>query len=277
MSTSTTTRARGFAWGLGLCLVMGVGLGACFNPPSDASATGPDLGCELGTFGCPCTGAGACGTGLQCQADVCVDETDPTGTSSATGIATTTPDETSADGSGNSTGPGDTTLALDGTSSGDGTTGDATTSDGTTGDPSTSGGSSSTGVPPEPAMETVNFPTAADPRTITAGTLPWNVGDFFEGMRNTTVPSVSQLDVHVVIVSNGLTACGFQEAEVSLNGIALGTFVVAQGTAVIDQSFGVPGVVGPNYTIRYETVATVEGGCGAAGYDENTSTVTLWE
>jgi hypothetical protein len=53
---------------------------------------------------------------------------------------------------------------------------------------------------------------------------------------------------------------------------------VAQGTVVIDQSFPVvPAVVGPSYTIRYQTIATVEGGCGAAGYDEVSSTVTLWE
>jgi hypothetical protein len=124
----------------------------------------------------------------------------------------------------------------------------------------------------------VDFPTAADPRfTATGVDLPWNAGDWFEGVRMTTVPSIGQLDIHLEIVNNGLTPCGFQEAEVSINGVALGTFTVVQNDTVIDQSFPVvPAIAGPVYTIRYEITATVAGGCGAAGYDEVGSTVTFY-
>jgi hypothetical protein len=253
---------------------LGVGAGACFNPPKDTQLTSGGLGCPPGTLDCPCD-MGACVEGLQCVDAVCVFG-DPTGTSGATGMTTTGPGDGSADDTSGSTAPGETTVALDDTTTGDSTTGDATTEGSTTGDATTDPGTS-TGMPPEPAMETVNFPTAVDPRFFASGSLPWNAGDWIEGVRDTVVPSVSQLDVHIPIVNNGLTACGFQEAEVLLNGVSLGSFVVAQGTAVIDQSFPAPVVVGPQYTIRYQTVATVAGGCGSAGYDEVSSTVTLWE
>jgi hypothetical protein len=269
------TRTR--AWGLGFLVGVGMAVGACFNPPIDTQLTTSGLGCMPGTRDCPCVEPAACDPGLTCVDAVCVDD-DPTGTSGATGMVTTGPGDASVDDTSSSTAPpGETTLALDDTTTGGATTGDATTGDATTGDASTGPGSSSTGMPPEPAMETVNFPTAADPRFFASGSLPWNAGDWIEGVRDTIVPSVSQLDVHIPIVSNGLTDCGFQEADVILNGVTLGSFVVAQGTAVIDQSFPAPAVVGPQYTIRYQTTATVAGGCGSAGYDETLSTVTLWE
>jgi hypothetical protein len=68
-----------------------------------------------------------------------------------------------------------------------------------------------------------------------------------------------------------------QEAEVSINGTAIGTFTVLQGDTAIDQSYPVaPSIGGPAYTIRYETTTTVQGGCGAAGYDQVGSTVTFY-
>lgn len=125
--------------------------------------------------------------------------------------------------------------------------------------------------------EVVDFPTPADPSSIALGSNPWNAGDWYEGVRMTTVPSIGQIDIHLEIVNNGLTPCGFQEAEVSINGIALGTFTVVQNDTVIDQSFPVvPAIAGPAYTIRYETTTTVAGGCGSAGYDEVGSTVTFF-
>jgi len=128
-----------------------------------------------------------------------------------------------------------------------------------------------------PGLEVVDFPLAADPRfTATGVDLPWNAGDWFEGVRMTSIPSIGQIDIHLEIVNNGLTPCGMQEAEVSINGVALGTFTVLQGTTAIDQSYPiVPSIDGPAYTIRYETTTTVAGGCGAAGYDQVGSTVTF--
>jgi hypothetical protein len=124
--------------------------------------------------------------------------------------------------------------------------------------------------------ETVDFPVAADPRSIQSGTLPWHAGDWFEGVRATGIASLGQLDIHLVIVNNGLTACGSQPAQVTVNGQVVGSFTVMQGTAVIDMSYpAVPAIAGPVYTVRYQTTATVASGCGAAGYAEVGSTVTF--
>jgi len=124
--------------------------------------------------------------------------------------------------------------------------------------------------------ETVPFPSAGDPTFNMAGTLPWNQGDWVEGVRATAIPSIGQFGIHVDIITNGLSACGVQEAEVSVNGTPVGLFQIVQGTVSIDESYVVaPPIVGPNYTIRYETTASVAPGCGAAGYNEMTSTVTF--
>lgn len=124
--------------------------------------------------------------------------------------------------------------------------------------------------------EVVSFPTAIDSRFTAAGTLPWNGGDWFEGVRDTGIPSTNAVDVHLVVVSNGLSDCGFQTSEVSINDVSLGTFTIMQGTTVIDASFpSAVSIPGPQYTIRYETTMTVAGGCGAAGFDETSSTVTF--
>ncbi len=124
--------------------------------------------------------------------------------------------------------------------------------------------------------ETHPFPTAADPSMFMSGSLPWNGGDYYEGVRMTMLPLLSSVDIHIDVVTNGLTACGFQNAEVILNGVVVGDFTIMQGTVAIDQSYPVPmAVMGPTYTVRYETTASVASGCGAAGYDLNTSTITF--
>ncbi|MEX1362974.1 MAG: hypothetical protein AB1Z98_07600 [Nannocystaceae bacterium] len=132
------------------------------------------------------------------------------------------------------------------------------------------------GYTPPVVAETLDFPSPGDASVVMFGTLPWNAGDYYEGVRNTGVPSISSLDVHVEIVSNGLSACGFQTADVIVNGVTVGDFTITQGTAVIDQTYMIPmPIAGPNYTVRYQTVATVASGCGAAGYSDSSSTVTF--
>ena len=125
--------------------------------------------------------------------------------------------------------------------------------------------------------EEVNFPIATDSSFTSAGGPPWNDGDFYQGDRNTGIPSFDRVDIHLALVSNSLSACGVQSAQVSINGTAVGTFSVTQGNTVIDASFPVaPSIVGPSYTIRYETTATVAQGCGSAGYATSGSTVTFF-
>ncbi|MEM7155334.1 MAG: hypothetical protein AAF799_20970 [Myxococcota bacterium] len=279
----TTTTKTSKAWGAWLfALSLGTAAGACFNPaggrPTDTTDT---VGCPPGTLGCPCDEAGLCIAGLVCEDGTCLDEpTEPPTSGAATGdTGATSVEPTGADSTGSAATEGDTTIGLgtDGTT-GDGGTGFGSTGLGSTGEASTGGESSSGGIPPVGVMETVDFPLAGDPRFILSGTRPWNAGDYYEGVRMTSVPSVSQLDVHLELgAENGLNDCGFQETQVSLNGVAVGTFTIAQGDVAIDQVYAAPDVAGPEYTIRYETTTTVESGCGSSGYGEVGSTVTLHE
>ena len=132
------------------------------------------------------------------------------------------------------------------------------------------------GYVPAFVPETHPFPIAGDTTNLGPGVHPWNAGDFYAGVRMTMLSSLSSVDVHIDVVDNGLSDCGFQNAEVILNGVLVGDFTLEQGTVVVDESYPVPmGVVGPDYTVRYETTMTVESGCGAAGYSQATSTITF--
>lgn len=120
------------------------------------------------------------------------------------------------------------------------------------------------------------FPSAGDTSFFMSGSLPWNDGDFFEGVRMTALPGVDAVDVHVDVITNGLSECGFQTADVIIDGITVGDFTIEQGTVAIDQSYPLPMEIGgPAITIRYETTTTVASGCGAAGYSQMTSTITF--
>ena len=263
-----------------LALTLGAVVGACFNPAAGRLSDGSgSVGCPPGTLGCPCDEAGLCIAGLVCEEGTCLDEptvdtTTGVATSGMASSGTTMIDPSGVDSSGTGS-DGGTTLGLDT----GGSTGAGSTGFGSTGEASTGGESSSGGIPPVMVMETVDFPLATDPRLFQIGTRPWNAGDYVEGVRMTSVPTVSQLDIHIEfpVGFNGLSDCGFQEAQVMLNGNVLGTFTVAMGDMTIDQTYAAPNVPGPAYTIRYETTTTVESGCGSAGYGEVGSTVTLYE
>jgi len=130
--------------------------------------------------------------------------------------------------------------------------------------------------PPFAMPEVHDFPIAGDTMMTMFGDVPWNAGDYYEGVRATILASISSVDIHIDVVSNGLSACGFQNADVIINGNTVGNFVIQQGTVAIDESYPIPmPIAGPMYTVRYETTATVESGCGAAGYSVTTSTITF--
>ena len=132
------------------------------------------------------------------------------------------------------------------------------------------------GYQPPLAPEVHAFPVGADTSVITSGSLPWNIGDYYQGTRNTLLPGINSVDVHIDVETNGLSACGFQNAEVTINGMLAGDFTIQQGTVAIDETFMLPMEAnGPVITVRYETTATVAGGCGAAGYSLTSSTITF--
>jgi hypothetical protein len=131
-------------------------------------------------------------------------------------------------------------------------------------------------ITPATVTVTVDFPTASDPRYTAAGTRFWNLGDYVYGTRATSLGTIWQATMHLVVPAgeNGLT-CDNQDMRMMINGVEVGRFSITPGASAVDRTFGFSTLAGPNYTLRYETVRTVNGGCGSAGIGNTGGTVTL--
>jgi len=221
-----------------------VALGCVATPVADGSACDDGDGC---TSGDGCT-AGACagsprdcsGLADACNAGVC---------DAATGACQATP-------------------VTAGTACDDAnacTSGDACNAGSCAGTPITTGAC---------AGATVTFPSAGDTRVASAGLYFWRSGDYVEGSRSTSLPSTSSAEISLVILPNSLT-CDSQDVELRVNGTSVGSFSISSTDTTITRSFSFPSIAGPNYTLRYQTVRAVGGGCGSAGYADDVSTVTL--
>lgn len=126
------------------------------------------------------------------------------------------------------------------------------------------------------APATFVFPAAGDTRFSMFGTAFWNAGDFVQGSRTLTAPSLSSASFTLAIVSNGLS-CDTQDVRALINGTEIGRFAIRPSETSSAQSFTFAPIaaVGGAYTIRIETTRTVASGCGAAGYSDGTTTWTV--
>ncbi len=125
-----------------------------------------------------------------------------------------------------------------------------------------------------PTTTTVTFPSSSDTRVASAGLYFWRMGDYVEGTRTTTLPSLTSVSFALTLDSNGLT-CDTQDVSLSINGVTVGSFSIASGTMSVMQSFTFAAITGPSYTIRLETTRTVASGCGSAGYANDVTIFTL--
>lgn len=230
----------------------GCNMGAC-DPTTGACTMNPVADGTSCDDGDPCTSGDTCASGacggaaLDCSAftDAC-----NVGTCDASGTCVASP-------------------AADGTACDDGdpcTTGDACGGGTCSGAPVTTG----------PCAETtVDFPISSDTRFGAGGGLYfWRAGDYVEGTRSTSISSVRSVDMFLTLEFNGLT-CDTQDVELRINGVSVGSFSIASGATSVARTFSFPSIAGPTYTLRYHTVRTVASGCGAAGYSNTGSTVTL--
>ncbi len=129
------------------------------------------------------------------------------------------------------------------------------------------------GITPVVTNETVTFPAVGDTRVITAGTSPWNLGDYIQGTRTTSLSSVRSAQLNLAVDSNVLS-CDTQDMRMRINGTIVGTFSISSGATSVTPTFSFGAISGPSYTLRVENIRTVNGGCGSAGLP-NGSTVTL--
>ncbi|MCK6551458.1 MSCRAMM family adhesin SdrC, partial [Myxococcota bacterium] len=125
-----------------------------------------------------------------------------------------------------------------------------------------------------PGAEIVQFPQPMDGRLTQVGGAFATDGDFVEGIRTITSPSVTRATIEVDIAANSLT-CDVHDAQVMINGIVVGTFQVMPMMTHVSQSYTFPAIAGPSYALRYETTRTVTPGCGSIDYSNTTSTVIL--
>jgi hypothetical protein len=120
----------------------------------------------------------------------------------------------------------------------------------------------------------VIFPDAGDPRVASADLYFWRLGDYVEGTRVTALPSLTSVDMNLLVSPNVLS-CDTQDHSLSINGRVVGTFSINAGDTTVSRSFSFPAITGPTYTFRIETVRQVAGGCGSAGFPDGASTLTL--
>ena len=120
------------------------------------------------------------------------------------------------------------------------------------------------------------FPDESDTRAVRAGTNLWNAGDYIEGRRRFESSGAPTQASFAVPLENNFLTCGSQAMSVSLDGVQLGLFEISPGDGEIVVAFPVADVAASDeYTIRYETVATVREGCGSAGIQNGIGTVDL--
>jgi hypothetical protein len=123
------------------------------------------------------------------------------------------------------------------------------------------------------ALETLIFPDVGDARQPLSGDLSRR-GEFVEGIRNSTLSSVSRLEVDVQI-ANSMT-CGRAVIRVRLNNTSVGTFLVAPGQTTASSTFsGFGPVSGGSYNIRYELSQNIQPNCGTISFPDGVSTVGL--
>jgi hypothetical protein len=93
----------------------------------------------------------------------------------------------------------------------------------------------------------------------------WVMGSFVQGTRTTTLAQTTGAQIHLVVTSNGLT-CDTQDLRVRINTIDVGSIIIPGGVTSVDTTLSFPAVLlaGGSVTLRYETISTVAGGCGAA-------------
>ncbi len=128
-------------------------------------------------------------------------------------------------------------------------------------------------ITPVVVSETITFPTSGDPR-YTMYTNMWNAGDYVQGSRTTSLPSVTSVEMTLSINPN-ILSCDTQDMRLMINGVEVGRFAVAPGATTVSRTFSFPAVAGPTYTLRLETVRTVSSGCGSAGLPDGVSTFRL--
>ena len=121
---------------------------------------------------------------------------------------------------------------------------------------------------------TVTFPIFTDTFVIKYDPNFWNLGDYIQGSRTTTVPSITSMSGTLGIV-NSMT-CGTLAINVTVNGKVAGTVTVTSTSGnAVPLSLTFAAITGPTYVLRYQAGNTIKSGCGSLSINEDTNKLTL--
>ncbi len=124
-----------------------------------------------------------------------------------------------------------------------------------------------------PPLEVFTFPEVGDARQPLSGPFT-GAGQFVEGIRNSTVSNVGQVQISLQ-VTNNLTCAG-AAFLVRINNVNVGNFFVRPGdTSVSATLSNITGVSGGRYNIRYELARDVPMMCGNVVLPDGVSTIAL--
>ncbi|MFI5299876.1 MAG: hypothetical protein ACHREM_17450 [Polyangiales bacterium] len=118
------------------------------------------------------------------------------------------------------------------------------------------------------------FPKETDPRHLQDDPWMWHLGDWIEGTRDTSLPSVTTLS-GVLKVDNQISDCGDYKIDVVLNQRTVGTVTLPAHAESLQIDLIFPRVAGPTYTLKYIGAEQVASGCGSIKLVYDTTEVTL--
>lgn len=125
-----------------------------------------------------------------------------------------------------------------------------------------------------PPLTPFIFPATGDARQPLMG--PFSIaGEFVEGIRNTTLNSVTRMEVNLQVVSS--LTCAQANFRVRLNNTVVGNFLVRPGDTAVNQvlSFSAVTSASGRYNIRYELATSIPANCGAVELPDDVSSVGL--
>lgn len=125
------------------------------------------------------------------------------------------------------------------------------------------------------AQNSLVFPSATDSRVVLFGPNLWSEGDYIEGQRQFDC-AFSSLTMQLVLDMNYVQSCDTQDHAVLIDGVEVGRFSILEFASEITQTFNFPEIPAGVHTLRIQTLRTVTGGCGSAGFADDVSTLA-WE
>jgi hypothetical protein len=118
------------------------------------------------------------------------------------------------------------------------------------------------------------FPGWADTWYIASDPYLWNFGDYYQGVRSTSLSCATSVSFTLYADETYLDG-DVLDLRLSINGTSVASFSFPMYSYVQSYSFSFPAITGPTYTIRLEVTRTVAYLCGSVALSRDLSSWTL--